>query len=66
MARKPSFERAVYVNNLGAEGHQRVHSAYGDNLARLASVRHTYDPTNFFRHNQNIPPSVREQTNEQL
>ena len=38
------------------EGQGRIQAAYGDNFERLARVKATYDPTNFFRMNQNIAP----------
>ncbi|MDT0351110.1 FAD-binding oxidoreductase [Pseudonocardia charpentierae] len=55
-ALRPHLEDAVYVNNLGTEGPGRVRSAYGPNHARLAALKHTYDPANVFRLNQNVPP----------
>jgi FAD/FMN-containing dehydrogenase len=55
-AMAPHVQDAVYVNNLGAEGPERVRSAYGHNAPRLAEVKRVYDPTNLFRLNQNIPP----------
>ena len=54
---RPHLADAVYVNNLGAEGPDRVRAAYGPNHARLAAVKATYDPDNVFRLNQNVPPS---------
>ncbi len=33
-----------------------VDSAFGRNLARLAAVKHTYDPDNLFRRTNNIVP----------
>jgi FAD/FMN-containing dehydrogenase len=46
---------ASYVNFLGEEGDARVASAYGaENFARLQEIKRSYDPTNVFRHNQNI------------
>jgi Berberine and berberine like len=46
----------VYVNSLDeGEGH-RVREAYGGNYDRLAALKAKFDPTNFFRCNQNIPP----------
>ncbi|MEU5521059.1 FAD-binding oxidoreductase [Streptomyces sp. NPDC047860] len=48
-----------YVNFLGeAEGPERVRSTYRDQYDRLTAVKRTYDPHNFFRANQNIPPSA--------
>jgi len=52
----PFLATGVYVNNLGDEGEQRVRQAYGPNYSRLAALKAKYDPTNLFRHNQNIKP----------
>jgi FAD/FMN-containing dehydrogenase len=47
------------VNALGYEGHERVRSAYGAaNYERLVALKNKYDPTNFFRLNQNITPTA--------
>ena len=51
---RPFAARGVYVNDLGEEGADRVREAYGANYERLAAVKAKYDPTNFFRMNQNI------------
>jgi hypothetical protein len=56
-AMQPHLQDAVYVNNLGVEGPDRVRAAYGSNYARLAEVKRRYDPANVFRLNQNIAPS---------
>jgi len=51
------FHTSVYVNFLGEEGEERVRQAYGaDVWDRLKAVKRRYDPDNFFRINQNIPP----------
>jgi FAD/FMN-containing dehydrogenase len=51
-------EPGVYVNFLGDEGAARVREAYpGPTWDRLAAIKAHYDPTNFFRHNHNIPPA---------
>jgi FAD/FMN-containing dehydrogenase len=55
-ALQPFSEQGVYVNNLGEEGEDRVRSAYGENYGRLVALKNRYDPTNFFRLNQNIQP----------
>ncbi|MCI0706398.1 MAG: FAD-binding oxidoreductase [Ignavibacteriae bacterium] len=48
----------VYVNFLGDEGEARIREAYpGRTWERLAEVKDKYDPTNFFRLNQNIQPA---------
>ena len=57
-AMEPHLGGSVYVNNLGDEGPGRVQAAYGENYPRLATVKRTYDPDNFFRANQNIDPST--------
>jgi FAD/FMN-containing dehydrogenase len=48
---------SVYVNFLMDEGEERVRYAYGaDKYDRLKALKRRYDPTNFFRLNQNIKP----------
>lgn len=54
---RPFSTGGVYANNLGDEGDERVRDAYGANYARLAAIKKQYDPTNFFRLNQNIRPA---------
>ena len=46
----------VYVNHLDADDRGRVGQAYGPNWDRLVSLKQKYDPDNFFRMNNNIPP----------
>jgi hypothetical protein len=57
-AMRPFSTGGVYANNLGEEGSDRVQAAYGENYPRLVAVKNKYDPTNFFRLNQNIKPTV--------
>jgi FAD/FMN-containing dehydrogenase len=54
---RPHASGRVYVNFLGDEGQDRVRAAYGTaKYERLRALKRTYDPTNFFRMNQNIVP----------
>jgi FAD/FMN-containing dehydrogenase len=56
---RPFSTGGVYVNNLGDEGQDRVRAAYGENYGRLVALKRKYDPTNFFRLNQNIDPEAK-------
>ncbi|MBV9602438.1 MAG: FAD-binding oxidoreductase [Chloroflexi bacterium] len=51
---------SVYVNFLGVgdQSDERVKAAYGPNYLRLRQIKATYDPTNLFRLNHNIAPTV--------
>ncbi len=56
-AMQPHAGGRVYLNFLGEEGGNRVRQAYGARTyERLVELKRTYDPTNFFRLNQNIQP----------
>jgi hypothetical protein len=48
----------AYINYLSSDGPAAVKSSYGANYARLVQLKRKYDPTNFFYHNRNIPPSA--------
>ncbi|TLP79154.1 FAD-binding oxidoreductase [Maribacter sp. ACAM166] len=52
----PYSAGGAYSNFLMDEGQERVQASYKQNYTRLASIKHQYDPTNFFRVNQNIIP----------
>ena len=55
---QPYASGRVYVNYLegGDEGAERIRAAYGPVYDRLVDLKTKYDPTNFFRLNQNIKP----------
>ena len=51
----------VYVNEMGDEQESldRIAEAYGaSTYERLVALKNQYDPTNFFRLNPNIKPTV--------
>ena len=53
------YSNGVYVNFLSDEGDERVKDAYTSEVwDRLVNVKNKYDPTNLFRLNQNIKPSI--------
>jgi FAD/FMN-containing dehydrogenase len=54
----PYTAGGAYVNFLMDEGQERIRATYRDNYHRLVVIKNTYDPTNFFRVNQNITPTV--------
>ena len=57
---EPYSPGGLYVNfaGFGEEGENLVKEVYGTHYARLVALKNKYDPTNLFRLNQNIKPSV--------
>jgi hypothetical protein len=53
---RPSMKPGVYVNFMSADEQDRVPEAYHERWDRMVAVKSRYDPTNFFRLNQNVPP----------
>jgi len=50
-------DNAAYVGFLSDDGEARIRAAYpGATWDRLRKIKATYDPSNLFRLNQNIPP----------
>jgi hypothetical protein len=47
----------AYINFMMEEGQERIKATYGSNYERLTAVKNKFDPTNFFRVNQNIKPA---------
>jgi hypothetical protein len=59
-AKLEPFAGGAYVNTLSDEGATGLRRAYSETkLARLRSVKDTYDPENVFHLNHNIAPSER-------
>jgi FAD/FMN-containing dehydrogenase len=58
-AMQPFAKEAVYVNYLDRGEEERIRAAYGaQTYDRMVAVKKTYDPTNLFRLNHNITPTV--------
>jgi hypothetical protein len=53
---RPAMVPGVYVNFMSGDENDRVPEAYRERWERLRAIKTIYDPTNFFRLNQNIPP----------
>ncbi len=52
------YTRGTAVNFFAADdGAERIRIAYGNNYDRLVALKNKYDPTNFFRLNNNIAPT---------
>lgn len=53
------FTRGFYTNDLEATTTaEAINATYRDNLTRLVAVKNRYDPTNLFRLNANVAPSI--------
>lgn len=57
-AMRPWAQEAAYLNYLMDEGEQRVKDSFGSHYERMVTLKNKYDPTNFFRLNQNIKPTA--------
>jgi FAD/FMN-containing dehydrogenase len=56
---RPFSNNEIYVNLLVNEGEERIKQAYpASTYERLVALKNKYDPTNLFRLNQNIKPTV--------
>ncbi len=52
------FTRGFYVNEVADESQKVINANYEDNYPRLVQVKNAYDPTNLFRLNANVQPTV--------
>lgn len=57
-AMRPFMAAGAYVNYLEDEADPQARHAYGANHDRLAALKQKYDPTNLFRMNHNVRPSL--------
>ena len=55
---RPFASGAYLLNFLDVEGDDVIRAAFGENYARLVEVKNKYDPSNFFRVNHNIIPTI--------
>jgi hypothetical protein len=53
---RPAMKPGVYVNFMSGDEQDRVPEAYRERWERMVEVKSRYDPRNFFRLNQNVPP----------
>jgi FAD binding domain/Berberine and berberine like len=54
---RPAMKPGVYVNFMSGDEQDRVPEAYRERWDRMVAVKTHYDPQNFFRLNQNVPPA---------
>jgi len=57
-ALKPWAQAGTYLNYLSDEGEDRIKESFGHHYKRMEELKNMYDPTNLFRLNQNIKPTV--------
>jgi hypothetical protein len=58
---RPLSTGGAFLNFLGDEGAEGIRAAFPPGkYARLVELKDKYDPTNFFRLNQNVTPTVRQ------
>jgi hypothetical protein len=53
---RPAMQPGVYTNFMSGDEQDRVPEAYQQRWDHMVAVKTKYDPNNFFRLNQNVPP----------
>jgi FAD binding domain/Berberine and berberine like len=53
---RPAMKPGAYVNFMSGDEQDRVPEVYQERWDRMVTVKSRYDPDNFFRLNQNVPP----------
>jgi hypothetical protein len=61
----PYSSGGAYLNFIMNEGQDRIKASYKHNYDRLSRIKKEYDPSNFFRINQNILPNETNETSGQ-
>jgi hypothetical protein len=56
---RPAMKPGVYVNFMSGDEQDRVSEAYHEQWDHMVAIKSHYDPNNFFRLNQNVPPRSR-------
>ena len=54
---RPAMKPGAYVNFMSGDEQDRIQEVYHQRWDRMVAVKSHYDPHNFFRLNQNVPPS---------
>jgi FAD/FMN-containing dehydrogenase len=57
-ALQPWAQAGTYLNYLSDDDGDRVKDSFGQHYGRMVELKNKYDPTNFFRLNQNIQPTT--------
>jgi hypothetical protein len=52
------YTNGYYTNEVANEPQKQVDENYQGNIGRLIEVKNKYDPTNLFRLNANVKPTV--------
>jgi len=53
---RPAMKPGVYINFMSGDEQDRAPEAYHERWDRMVAVKSQYDPNNYFRLNQNVPP----------
>jgi hypothetical protein len=57
-ARLEKYTNGYYTNEVANEPQRQVDENYQGNIGRLTQLKNKYDPTNLFRLNANVKPTV--------
>ncbi len=52
------YTTGVYINYLAEDDDSRVRAAFRENYDRMVTLKNKYDPTNLFRLNANVDPTI--------